>query len=561
MRLNRDDRPLEGVQLQSLRNALRDAFFQRERFAEFLHIQLNKRLGDIAPDSDYLQQILSVVDKADEEGWSAELLQGACLWRPHNAVLAMFAQQFGLMPTTSITEVFESKVRPLHPDLDVIPWCNRLAALAPKICLIDFPSGNASKLGTGFLVGVSTVMTCFHVMDDVFAHRVDPTRVSLRFDYKVLEDGRTLADAVTYHLARETWCLDSSEYSPLDGQIHPDNQLPDEDHLDYILLHVEGKPGLDPIGGPANKDPRPELRGWIDLSSPPHIPAAGTELFILHHPDGQRLKMTLNTTSVHAVNSNGTRLLHTTNTARGTSGAPCFNHNWELIALHQTGDPAADRHHSAEINQSIPLAPIRERLARRGMLCYLGEGPQESQAHVSSSPAMEQATDSLPLPGTPEDVLACPPDEPAASGIEATDTNTSPSPPDTLPAPTGAPHELFSLAHVRQHLQRTQRSLADAIALLPTTQTYILPANFSKAIRLLETIAHDIKALKTALDRTPALALAVSAHIGDMHHQFHIIFDQIEYHLIPCFYRRVPGNFTQLQSALHKVERYFSREE
>ncbi|HEY1353135.1 MAG TPA: trypsin-like peptidase domain-containing protein [Ktedonobacteraceae bacterium] len=593
MRLNSSGRRLSGAQIENFRSALHDAF-DRDSFVDFLCIQLDKNIDDLTAKDTYPHELRNIIKRLDEQDQSAALLQGACLWRPTNAALAMFAQQFGLMPTPAITEVFESKVRLLDPDLDVSPWCAHLAALAPKICLIAIPSGISSTVGTGFLVGVDTVMTSFHVMHDVLAKKVDPTRVSLRFDYKLLEDGRTFSEGATYHLARETWCLDYSEFSPLDGRVHPADALPDADHLDYILLHVEGKPGSDPIGGTANKHPQPEKRGWIDLSSPPPLPAVGTELFILHHPDGKRLKMTLNTTSVQAVNSNGTRLLHQTNTANGTSGAPCFTYTWEPIALHQTGDPAADSQHPAVLNQSIPLATIWQRLARREMLRYLGNGQPEVPTPAPSPPAHEQAADPPGPPGALEQARAPahPLQEPSSAEPMPADVEHLAPPSETKP-PTerhsahgqqaGGAHEkrgdqsmgwyetpqapamtadgLLTAEQAWMYLKETQHDLQEAMALFPNSQTYILPAKFDRAIRLLEHIAQRIDILKKALDETPALALAVKEHIGDMQHQFNIIFDQIEHYLKPAFYQRFPGNFIQLQAALNKVEQYFSREE
>jgi hypothetical protein len=542
MRLNSDDRRLSGAQIEGFRQALHDAF-ERESFVDFLCIQLDKSIDDLAAKDTYPHELRNVIKHLDEQGESAELLQGARLWRPKNLALAMFAQQFGLMPAPSLTDVFESAIRPLDPELDVRPWCARLMALIPRICRIDFPSGISSKLGTGFLVGVSTVMTSFHVMQEVLTRKIDPSRVSLRFDYQVLEDGRTFSDGVIYHLPRENWWLDYSEFSPLDGRAQSGTRLADADHLDYILLHVERHPGLDPIGATANKQPRPEQRGWIDLSSAPPVPVAGTELFILHHPAGQRLKMTLNTTSVQSVNSNCTRMLHTTNTAHGTSGAPCFTYNWEPIALHQSGDPATDQHHPAEFNQSIPLATIWKRLAQRDMLRYLGNSQQSVQIQ-SVAPA--QALVPGPLP---------------AHSPRLVDGDLPASTCQTRPEPAEREEESRSIEHARTCLTNAQHALQEAMALFPPAQTYILPEKCDRAIRALATMAQDIATLQTALNGAPALALIAKEHIGDIYHQLNIMLDQIEHYLLPALYQRFPGNFTRLQAALLTVERYISRKE
>lgn len=567
MRLNSNNLPLSGKQVDDFRLALREAFSERASFDDFLFIQFNQHIGDLSPECPFPQQLLHIIKNVDEDGWSAELLQAACLWRPLDIALATFAQQFGLMPTSSVQEVFESKVRPLDPDLDVGPWCARLAELVPKICRIDFPSGISSKLGTGFLVGINTVMTCFHVMRDVLQNRVDPTKVSLLFDYKVLEDGRTFSDGVVYHLSRENWWLDYSEFSPLDGKINSGKDSPDEDHLDYILLRVEGTPGLDPIGGGVNKKPQPEKRGWVELPSSPLEPVPSMGLFILHHPDGKRVKITLNTASVHSVNGNRTRILHQTNTANGTSGAPCFNYNWELVALHQTGDPATDKNHSAEVNQSIPFAAIRKRLESRDMLRYLGDGQQTNQASTSPPPAPplpaeEQIPDlPSPAPDAPEDAQnsPCLPRTPSLpdNKPEAVDTE-NPSPPETQAELEMTESELSPLKQARTYIDKAQQNLDETRALFANSQTYILPKRFDEAICLLEDISKNINDLQTLLKRESSLLSIIKEHAGDVYHQINTTFAQIEQCLIPNFRQRTRGNFSQLQSALDRINRYFS---
>jgi hypothetical protein len=53
---------------------------------------------------------------------------------------------------------------------------------------------------------------------------------------------------------------------------------------------------------------------------------------------------------------------YVTNTEKGSSRSPVFNENWDLIALHQSGDRSIVPFY----NQGIPFAAILGRLARRG---------------------------------------------------------------------------------------------------------------------------------------------------------------------------------------------------
>ena len=70
--------------------------------------------------------------------------------------------------------------------------------------------------------------------------------------------------------------------------------------------------------------------------------------------------------------ANGTRVTYTVNTEGGSSGAPCFNTDWELVALHHSGDPNFDPDHKPEYNEGIPIAAIVALLTERGKQNQLG---------------------------------------------------------------------------------------------------------------------------------------------------------------------------------------------
>ena len=56
------------------------------------------------------------------------------------------------------------------------------------------------------------------------------------------------------------------------------------------------------------------------------------------------------------VAANRGRLKYRTRTDFGSSGAPCFDQDWNVIALHQSGHPDFKR--TAEYNQGIPIDSI-----------------------------------------------------------------------------------------------------------------------------------------------------------------------------------------------------------
>ncbi len=77
--------------------------------------------------------------------------------------------------------------------------------------------------------------------------------------------------------------------------------------------------------------------------------------------------MALDTEAVIGLNDNKTRVRYTTDTEPGSSGSPCFNQNWELVALHHSGDP----NWLPSWNEGIPTDLILDHLTRHDQEKYL----------------------------------------------------------------------------------------------------------------------------------------------------------------------------------------------
>ncbi len=85
------------------------------------------------------------------------------------------------------------------------------------------------------------------------------------------------------------------------------------------------------------------------------------------------MKLAWDPAGVTAVNPTVTRLRHKTATLPGSSGAPCFNANLDLVALHHAGDPAETPGRPAEYNQAIPIGAIIALLTTRHLAGVLTE--------------------------------------------------------------------------------------------------------------------------------------------------------------------------------------------
>jgi hypothetical protein len=218
-------------------------------------------------------------------------------------------------------------------------------------------------MGTGFLVGPDAVLTNYHVMESVLANG-SASSVLCRFDYKVLSDG-SRDPGVEVKLHATDWKLDYSPFTQSEKAGEPDKILPTKDELDYALVRLARPVGQEP-GNPRAPAGAP-ARGWVNIPAAdpnpnpafdPHAP-----LLIAQHPDGSPLKLAVDTDSIIALNSNSTRVRYATNTEAGASGSPCFDLEWQLIALHHYGDPAYGQ---PRYNQGIPIGKIRDRVRRPG---------------------------------------------------------------------------------------------------------------------------------------------------------------------------------------------------
>ena len=349
-RLLAEGKRLKGSQVRQFREALLDAF-DLTRFDEMLLFQRSIPRERIALGNDLESIVLRVIERAEMESWTGELLQAARASDPRNVALFTFAQQFGLATNT---DALERKIRESNKPFDPVFLRKRVAELEPKICRVELHLGNSPEYGTGFLLGPDMVMTNYHVMEKVIKNPKLSKHVTLRFDYKTLENGITVNEGTLYHLPEEEWLIHASQYNEQE-KTDPGNAYPSEEELDYALLRVVGEPGNDPVGGEDVQDLKAPARGWIPIPVSKYPFEPDSSLFIFQHPDGAPLRLAMETQAILGLNQNHTRVRYRTNTEPGSSGSPCFDTDWNLVALHHLGDPNFSK---PEYNQGIPFMAI-----------------------------------------------------------------------------------------------------------------------------------------------------------------------------------------------------------
>jgi hypothetical protein len=218
-------------------------------------------------------------------------------------------------------------VRPGSPFHDAALLATGILSAMDQVCRIEV---DGAHRGTGFLIRPDLVMTAGHVISPPrgAAPLLDgqgrplpgaAARVAVKFDdrLEMVNGARRRIPPVPARLA-ENWLV--RRVAPADGAA-----AGLDEGLDYAVLRLAASP-------------KPDLAGLAAAAEPP-FPADA--LLLLQHPEGDPLKYF--EADVRAMANGGHAFFHSANTLGGSSGAPCFNHEFQLVGIHQgeIADPAA----------------------------------------------------------------------------------------------------------------------------------------------------------------------------------------------------------------------------
>jgi hypothetical protein len=345
---------LTGPQYQQLSEALVDAFSDEGRLRQMLRFRCDISLNAIVGPGPLVQRSFDLIEVAEAEEWTQQLVVGARASNPRNALLAQVAEQLGLAVKAPDERQLEVLINESQGFVNPTTWREKLGALEAQVCHIEFPYRGQMVTGTGCLVGPDIVLTNHHVVALIGTPDVEPGTVTATFDFRLTKDGKQ--PGTPYRLA-DHWLLASSPASQVDRMRDPGALEPKPTELDFALIRLADSPGSKAVG--ANPEPEALKRGWVTELAPA-IETNGI-LLILQHPDGEPIQMAIDT--VTYVNSNRTRVRYRTNTLPGSSGSPCFDVNWRLMALHHSGDPKADEIRKGTYNEGIPIDAVLGQLS------------------------------------------------------------------------------------------------------------------------------------------------------------------------------------------------------
>ncbi len=182
----------------------------------------------------------------------------------------------------------------------------RCADAVGRICWRDEPAQSRAE-GTGFLVANSALLTNHHVIDSSETAAEFVVEFGYEYDIK------------------------GGERRPQLYNLDPGRLLLTDETLDFALVAV----------APArNGAEAGSKRGFLPLISQVGKVRNGESLNLIHHPSGDRKKVTIRESRLLAIEE--TQLQYTGDTLGGSSGSPVLNDQWEVVGLHFGGKPKRD---------------------------------------------------------------------------------------------------------------------------------------------------------------------------------------------------------------------------
>jgi V8-like Glu-specific endopeptidase len=350
--------------------AMQSSFPNRQELRIMVQTGLEENLDHIVSPGTLPQTILDLIIWASAQGKFEDLLAAAQKENPGNADLVAFAERFSVWkasqdlagetslpteedgpatlspPPGSISEYTNKVIWPPYVSpQSVHNWTEAMQTASRAVCRLETIQGDVNVgYGTGFLIGPRLILTADYIVPDA--------NVEVRFDYEYAADDITPHQGTVHKLA-DHWLIDKRK-----------NQ--------YALILTEGSPGYDKV--PGTNQPR----GWLQVV-PDYEVQQGEPLFFMgfynakpltvgHYfalLDGRDSSPLITYCAYHSIN------------ARGTSGAPIFNAQWQVVGLHNmflhTQNPEWEKGLSANIplpagEREVLVGKIKQQLGGRDNL-------------------------------------------------------------------------------------------------------------------------------------------------------------------------------------------------
>jgi endonuclease G len=225
-------------------------------------------------------------------------------------------------PAESLAQLAQERIIGTS-DLFDINYLELAIAVGRAVARIELGSAHA----TGFLVGPSLLMTNNHVLKS----EEDARRAVAQFDYQDNASGELLVRH--------------------DYRLSPEKFFITDKALDFTIVGVQD---MSLRSRPLSAYP------WLRLIAQLGKAEKGDDVNIIQHPRGGLKQIAFRRNEVIEIpDGHKDFLYYTTDTEPGSSGSPCFNDQWELIALHHSG--------AAKLNEAKQILRTDGQVWRKGI--------------------------------------------------------------------------------------------------------------------------------------------------------------------------------------------------
>lgn len=315
---------LSGAEKRKLVNAIISAYPTKNDLAMMVQFELEENLEAIAGGENLQYIVFNLLTGwAIPKGKTYRLILAAYENNPGNPELKDFYESVVIKPRfipelpVTITdfgpdinwkgETDEIQLQnwlKSEPDYLDVGFLKKAIEQSASVCRIEIPSRKIT--GTGVLITPNKVLTNYHVFQPNEENNIETNARDA-----ILKFGCFTSDK-----EKENY----SNSFKLDNQ-KPIIRFSKTEYLDYILLQVESQINQEEDITPARWDGK-------------KLPIEKMGMSVLQHPEGGSMKLSISHDGITGVYHNSGLVQYVNKTALGSSGSPCFDEDWCLVALH-----------------------------------------------------------------------------------------------------------------------------------------------------------------------------------------------------------------------------------
>ena len=381
-------RQLTGPETAVVRKAIKKTFAIHE-LDMLLTERLDKSMSEFGNPLNFsigVDTIISnIVKAANRQNWHRDLLLAVMAERPENPALTdvyRLANELGLLGDVKHFHAGEEvdagrkngleKLITSVPSLNIDELIFRLGKVKRRVCRIQLqPKNSKSEWGTGFLVGPDLLLSNYHVFEKLIEPTGEIDKIICLFDYtynpilsKVNPGTPFPLDVDHLRKVLENGEIKYSKNAQMDkdgGELEAGWPA---DQLDYALIKLDQQIGTMPFGISSKKAANSEqVRGWINVPAEAKAFDEKLHLIMVQHPDKDHMQVAFGFEGFIGMDKNGTRIRYNVNSQPGSSGSPVLNEQFDLVALHNMGDPSW----VSTYNQGVAMWKISEDLKKQGV--------------------------------------------------------------------------------------------------------------------------------------------------------------------------------------------------